>query len=138
MHTSMTNELERETSELERRVGPYCLKRDLMARALECWMRLVADKVHLFLQEHWQDAHRCHICDYIGVVKYFQLCPSCGSRDRLSWIRFPLQRCHQCPFVGNPDFNQVCPCCDRRNTLSLYLVKKKYESEIDLSVAREA
>ena len=114
---------------------PFRLHRDLMAKVLESWKRCVADEIHLFLRERWQDAQRCHICEYIGDVKYDQICPDCGSRNRLSTIRYPLQRCHQCPFIGNPDYCQICPNCDRRHTLSLYLVKKRYENEIDLAVS---
>ena len=117
--------------------GPFCTKRDWLIRLFEAWKRVTMDGVLRYLEENWRDANRCHICNYIGQVSYPQLCPQCGARNRLSDIRLPLQRCHQCPFIGNPAFGQECPLCERESTLSLYMVRKLYESQIRPSSHRE-
>ena len=116
---------------------PFCVRRDWLIRLFEAWKRATMDSVLQYLDENWRDANRCHICHFIGQARSPQVCPQCGSRDRLSAIRLPLQRCHQCPFIGNPDFCQECPWCDRKSTLSLYIVRKLYESQISPSVHRE-
>ena len=117
--------------------GPFCARRDLLIRLFEAWKRATMDSVLQYLDENWRDASRCHTCHYIGQVRSPQFCPQCGARDRLSEIRLPLQRCHQCPFIGNPDFCQECPVCERQSTLSLYMVRKLYESQIEPFADRE-
>ena len=117
--------------------GPFCARRDGLLRLFDAWKRVTMDGVLHYLEENWRNVSRCHICHYIGHVMSPQVCPQCGSWNRLSAVQVPLHRCHQCPFIGNPDFCQECPLCDRRNTLSLYMVRKLYENQIFPVVSTE-